>query len=128
MRKPIQTRKKSSCVNARGVPICYPRWGTTPPQQARSDGGYPRWGKGQGYPPPYLNLARYSLLGVNRQNDGWTDTCQNITFPRTTYAVGKNQFHASRLRTSCTGKAVVLRLCCYDEMELNVGTLPCILQ
>ena len=22
------------------------------------------------------------------QKDGWTDTCQNITFPRTTYAVG----------------------------------------
>ena len=27
---------------------------------------------------------------VDRQIDGWTDTCQNITFPRTTYAGGKN--------------------------------------
>ena len=31
---------------------------------------------GYGYPP------------VDRQIDGWTDACQNITFPRTTYAGG----------------------------------------
>ena len=37
-------------------------------------------GPGSGTPPP--------PLGVDRQNDGWTHTCQNITFPRTTYAVG----------------------------------------
>ena len=27
---------------------------------------------------------------MDRQIDGWTDACQNITFPRTTYAGGKN--------------------------------------
>ena len=27
---------------------------------------------------------------VDRQIDGWTDACQNITFPRTTYAGGNN--------------------------------------
>ena len=30
-----------------------------------------------------------TLPPVDRQNDGWTDACQNITFPRTTYAGGK---------------------------------------
>ena len=28
---------------------------------------------------------------VDRQIDGWTDACQNITFPRTTYAGGNNR-------------------------------------
>ena len=37
---------------------------------------------GYGYPPP-----------VDRQIDGWTDACQNITFPRTTYAGGNNFIH-----------------------------------
>ena len=35
---------------------------------------------GYGYPPP-----------VDRQIGGWTDACQNITFPRTTYAGGNNE-------------------------------------
>ena len=31
---------------------------------------------------------------VDRQIDGWTDACQNITFPRTTYAGGNyNKIH-----------------------------------
>ena len=46
----------------------------------------PGWGTPQldlaGIPPP-------PAPHVDRQTDGRTDTCQNITFPRTTYAVGK---------------------------------------
>ena len=63
-----------------------PGWGTPPhldlAQVSPSPG--PGWGTSR------LDLARVSPLGVDRQNDGWTDTCQNITFPRTTYAVGNN--------------------------------------
>ena len=134
--------RKSSCVNARGIPTAvyqvtqlspkvgypptssdggYPRWGTPPVgvPPTRSDWGtqggvppavppgqvqwgYPRWGPpGQGYPPPHWTWLGYppphlDLAGVtppppvwtDRQMDGWTDSCQNITFPRTTYAVG----------------------------------------
>ena len=82
----------------------YPRWDTpgrgTPPSQIRWGipkvgypqpglmGGYPRWstplpGPGWGTPP-----------GVARQNDRRTDTCQNITFLRTTYAVGKKKCYS----------------------------------
>ena len=32
-----------------------------------------------GYPPPVPGSGTH--LGVDRQMDGWTDTCQNITFP-----------------------------------------------
>ena len=50
--------------------------------------GYPStWPGGV---PPQLDLAGVHPLWTDRQMDGWTDTCQNITFPRTTYAVGKN--------------------------------------
>ena len=81
----FQTTRKSSCVNTKGIPIAayqvLPEEGYPPPPVgvpllARSDkGGYPRWS---------------TPLGEDRQMDGWTDTCQNITFPRTSYAVGKN--------------------------------------
>ena len=49
-----------------------------PPSQVRW--GVPKVGypPQQGYPPP----------GVDRQNNRRTDMCQNITFRRTTYAVG----------------------------------------
>ena len=81
-----------------------------PPGQVRQDGGYPRWhtplvrvtpqpsptppprtGPGRG--TPHLDLAgvpRPPPPGVDRQNHRRTDKCQNITFPRTTYAVGNN--------------------------------------
>ena len=56
--------------------------------------GYPRGGSG--YPPlPHGilgNVAKHYGIWVpppvDRQIDGWTDACQNITFPRTTYAGG----------------------------------------
>ena len=44
--------------------------------------GYPPSGPGQGIPP--------SCGQTDGWMDGWTDTCQNITFPRTTHAVGNN--------------------------------------
>ena len=76
--------------------------------------GYPPGGTWLGYPPGggYLTrvppggvrvppLLPHGILGnvakhygiwvpppVDRQIDGWTDACQNITFPRTTYAGG----------------------------------------
>ena len=67
---------------------------------ARSDGGYPRWGTphqgtpmagpGRGTPlPPGPGWGTHT--GVDRQNHRRTNTCRNITFPRTTYAVGKNE-------------------------------------
>ena len=81
----------------------YLRWGT--PQQgytltgvppARSDRGLPKVGYplSRSYPPPSRGTPQpgpgwSTPLGVDRQNDRRTDTCQNITFPRTTYAVGK---------------------------------------
>ena len=133
----IITTRKSSCVNARGIPTMayqvlhllpqvgytlagvplarsdgggYLRWGT--PQQAnppaRSDGstqgGPPAW-TWLGYPhldlagvPPCLDLAgippawiwlgyppSWTWLGYPPfpcgQTDGWTDTCENNTFP-----------------------------------------------
>ena len=40
-----------------------------------------------GYPPPGPGWVSPPRCG---QIDGWTDACQNITFPHTTYAVGKN--------------------------------------
>ena len=86
-----------------GAPPCWgtPWWGTpigVPPLSgyplARSDRGYP------GYPPvrvpPNLDLAGvppqpgpgWGTPPRCEQTDGWTDACQNITFPRTTYAIG----------------------------------------
>ena len=85
----------------------YPRWGTPPLGYplARSDGGYPRWGTPLlGYPPigvppswTWLVYPSPPQVWTDRRMDGWTDTCQNITFPRTTYAVGKNLTKVSSL-------------------------------
>ena len=79
--------------------------GTPPGGSGYPPGGYlgqvpPRGGGGSGYPPPPLphgilgNVAKHYGIWVppppvDRQIDGWTDACQNITFPRTTYAGGK---------------------------------------
>ena len=57
----------------------YPLAGEPPPPPGPGLGTPPS-GPGRGTPPPRCG-----------QTDGWTDTCQNITFPRTTYAVGNKQ-------------------------------------
>ena len=68
--------RKSSCVNARGIPTAAYQvlhlWSC--------------WGGGGGYHPSDLDGGGAPC----GQKEGWTDTCQNITFPRTTYAVGNN--------------------------------------
>ena len=79
----IITRRKSSCVNTRGIPtVAYqvlPRWGPPPrsgyPPWARSDGGrgYPRWGT----PPAGPGWGTPPLVWTDRR----TDASQNITFP-----------------------------------------------
>ena len=60
--------------------------------------GYPPGGVPDRPPPPLPhgilgNVAKHYGIWVpppvDRQIDGWTDACQNITFPRTTYAGGK---------------------------------------
>ena len=38
----------------------------------------------------YRPSCSLSGWGVDRQTDGWTDTCENITFPHPSDAVGKN--------------------------------------
>ena len=58
--------------------------GVSPPSDLA---GVTPFGPGWGMPPPQLDLA--GVLPWPSQTDGWTDTCQNIAFPRTTYAVGK---------------------------------------
>ena len=66
-----------------GVPeVGYPPAGV-PPSQVQW--GYPRWGT----PPPWHGYPAPQVW-TNRRMDGWTDACQNITFPRTTYGVGNN--------------------------------------
>ena len=129
--------RKSSCLNARGIPtaayqvlhllpkVGYPprQWGPPQPDpMGDTQGGIP---PDRGRPPPWPDLigvpeVRYPLAGVPPsqvwqgvpkwgtrggvppactwlgyppscgQTDRWTDTCQNITFPRTTYVVGNN--------------------------------------
>ena len=98
--------RKSSCVNARAIltaayqvlpEVGYPPIGVPP---TRSNGGVPEVGYNApcqgnppaGVPPPplWIWLGYPPPPGVDRRMDGWTDTCQNITFPRTTYAVGNN--------------------------------------
>ena len=97
--------RKFSCVNARGIPtaayqvlpeVVYPPHRVPHPDTLQLDLA--------GVPPPQLDLARVlpPPPGVDRRMDGWTDTCQNITFLRTTYAVGKNLLqlfvsHSARL-------------------------------
>ena len=85
----------------RGVPkVGYPphhhlpAGGTSPatcdmghPPRPGPTGGHPRWGMPlPAGGTPQLDLAGVPPPGVDRQ----TDTCQNITFPRATYAVGNN--------------------------------------
>ena len=96
-------------VPPRGVPGGVPDW--VPPRGS----GYPPGGYltgyppgGSGYPPrgggPGTPPLPHGILGnvakhygiwvpppVDRQIDGWTDACQNITFPRTTYAGGNKR-------------------------------------
>ena len=57
-----------------------------------------------GVPPPPSWTWPGTPLGVERQIDGWTDTCQNITFPRTTYVVGNETWLSvlTRLLEVCT--------------------------
>ena len=67
------------------VPPCQVWWGTQDGVPlhplawvplARSDGWYPRWGT------PWEDLAGVPPSGQTDQwIDGWTDTCENITFP-----------------------------------------------
>ena len=70
-----------------------------PPPGGVPGSGTPRGGPGTP-PPPRCLMAFWEMLQsimgygypppVDRQIDGWTDACQNITFPRTTYAGGNN--------------------------------------
>ena len=77
------------------------------PPQLDLAGVTPQLGLGWGTPPPWLDLARWGTPSWNlavakwgnftpppapRQTDGLTDSCQNITFPRTTYTVGNKLF------------------------------------
>ena len=102
-----QLTRKSSCVHARGIPTAAYQvlLGGVPPIGVPPEEGYPS----SGYPPPgpgWGTLPWLDLAGVppppevwkDRQMDGWTDTCQNITFPRTTYAVGNNTIFKSNKR------------------------------
>ena len=77
-----------------GNPPIGPGWGN-PPIRSGWGTSHQTW---LGYPPSvrpgwgtplHLDLAGVPPPPVDRQI-GWTDTCQNITFPRTTYAVGNN--------------------------------------
>ena len=52
-------------------------WDGVPPPGQTWDGVPPPARPGMGYPPPPASVDRH------------TDSCQNITFPRTTYAGGK---------------------------------------
>ena len=87
-----------------GYPPPGPGWGTPPPGSGWGTPlptwtwlgyppactwlGYPPAGPGQGTPPP----------GVDRH----TDACQNITFPRATYAVGNKSWYHTLLQIQMT--------------------------
>ena len=62
-----------------GYPLCQ-TWDEVPPPPARPAMGY--------LPPPPASVDRY------------TDRCQNITFPRTTYAGGNNVAHFGYLNST----------------------------
>ena len=74
----LRERKRHTARRVVSTPSVLARGGYPPPPPAAS------WHSGKcckalwdmGTPP------------VDRQIDGWTDACQNITFPRTTYAGG----------------------------------------
>ena len=79
----------------------YPRWGTPPPRPGLTPPG-PGWGT-----PPRCG-----------QTDGWTDTCQNITFPRTTYAVGNNHTSVTSYHSYSRLRKLVLDCYPYTTNEL----------
>ena len=137
-----QATRKSSCVNARGIPtaayqvlhllpeVGYPPAGvprlarsdggggkgsgylsnplTSGTPLAKSDGGYPRWGTPCWGTPSQVWLGGYPRWstpppphwiwlgtpcpqsGPGRSTPPRCEQTKNITFPRTTYAVGKN--------------------------------------
>ena len=84
-----------SQVPPRGYPVRYPPGGSGYPL---GGSGYPPGGVPDRVPPAASwhsgkcckALWDMGTPPVDRQIDGWTDACQNITFPRTTYAGGKN--------------------------------------
>ena len=146
--KIIKTRK-SSCVNARGIPTAAyqvllggvpslfqgtPLPGLTggvpgvPPigvPPTRSDRGYPEYPCQVPLPwpglmgvlgvPPHLDLAGVPPPRCG-QTDGWTDTFQNITFPRTTY-VGGN--YAVFVTVNCKSRITycIHRFKCFGNMQ-----------
>ena len=65
----------------RGISLPGPQGGV-PPSRAGAAPAGPGWGT------PHLDLAEVPPPPRCGQRDGWEDTCQNITFPRTTYPVG----------------------------------------
>ena len=94
-------------TSGRGTPYPHQVWWGVPGV------GYCPW---QGYPPPSRGTLCQVWWGVPKvgsphwtwlgypprcgQTDWWTDTCQNITFPRTAYAVGKNSIYSEQVRKS----------------------------
>ena len=131
-------------MNARGIPtaayqIFHPRWGTPPSRGTpRSEGGnqgevplagVPPHLDLAGYSPPHLDLAEVAPPGVDRQ----TDTCQNITCPRTTYAVGKNvstgfldlqQRACTFFSTPLLRISVLVMICCNTWQQVKAGADP----
>ena len=82
-----------------GWGVLHPRWGVPPPWPGM---GYPSSRPGVGYPPISWKgkCPTWTLDGILPPSAGWgtppasvdrhTDSWQNITFPRTSYAGGKN--------------------------------------
>ena len=86
-------------VPPRGGVLDPPGGGTRTWVPPRGWSGYPPGGVPDQAPPPLShgilgNVAKHYGIWVpppvDRQIGGWTDACQNITFPRTTYAGGNN--------------------------------------
>ena len=85
----------------RGTPLGGTQSGTPPGGTRTPPGGPVRYPPGGGTrTPPAASwhsgkcckaLWDMGTPPVDRQIDGWTDACQNITFPRTTYAGGNNE-------------------------------------
>ena len=100
----------------------YPDLGTPPLGGGTRTSVPPRGGSG--YPPSCLMVfweMLQSIMGygypppVDRQIDGWTDACQNITFPRTTYAGGNNVL---------TSQMILTRLECRHILNLKFPSSP----
>ena len=58
---------------------------------------------------------------MDRQIDGWTDACQNITFPRTTYT-GGNETRSSDwlVNSSVMVKSLSSKRCTDQYVEIRV--------